>query len=97
VLLAATAMRTTGAHDSPWETGIGAKMKAGFIVGCTNTEANAAHCGCVFSRLTAHPPYNTPDGFANLATNEQEFERTHDVNALPQAYIDAVGACRTTE
>jgi hypothetical protein len=51
----------------------------------------------VFSRLTAHPPYNTPDGFANLATNEQEFERTHDVNALPQAYIDAVGACRTTE
>jgi hypothetical protein len=95
-MLVASAVRMTGTRHTPWDSGMGAQMKAGFIAGCSQTGKSTAHCGCLFSHLTARVPYNTPDGFEGLATNLGEFVRTGDVRVLPQGYVDAIMACRTT-
>ncbi len=95
-LLIGSVVRMTGTHPTPWDSGIGAQIKAGFIAGCSQTGKSAAHCGCVFSHVTARAPYNTPNGFEGLATNLGEFVRTRDVRVLPKGYVDAILACRTT-
>ena len=96
VLLTASVLRMTGTHQTPWDTGIGAQIKAGFIAGCSQNGQSTAHCGCVFSRVTARAPFNTPSGFEGVVSNLGEFVRTRDVRALPKGYVDAVMACRTT-
>jgi hypothetical protein len=70
--------------DNSWESARGTEMKADFIDTCHRGSASAVvDCECVFQRITAGPPYDTPDGFATLMESADP----------PAAFVAAYNSC----
>ena len=82
----------TSHTSSPWDTGVGAQIKSGFISGCSQTESTT-HCRCLFSHITSHPGYSTPHGLANLLTSLRAYVQTQNRSLLPPAWVATVTAC----
>jgi hypothetical protein len=83
-----------GGPSSPWSTGEGANLRAGFIAGCSKgVSSRARTCQCVFARLSSAPPYDTPKGFALLNADLRSFEQTRDTSTLPAVLFSSVRSC----
>jgi uncharacterized RDD family membrane protein YckC len=88
--------RQPGATSAPgtWSSPQGAELRDGFIAGCGHgLTANERVCACIFNRIAATPPYNTPAGFETLAPALRRFEETRDTSVIPQAVIAAGRTC----
>ena len=84
---------TNGATGS-WSSQQGAEIRAGFIAGCGHGLASKQRiCECLFDRVAASPPYNTPAGFEGLAPAMRRFEETRDVSLIPQPLLSAARTC----
>jgi hypothetical protein len=48
-------------------------------------------CDCIFARITAAPPYDTPEGLASL--NVLTMQNVLTGKGIPQVLLDAVSSC----
>jgi hypothetical protein len=79
-----------------WSSERGINIRAGFIAGCSHgVPAQGSICECVFTRIAAAPPYDTPVGFEGLVSSMQRFQASRDPSVLPQAVVAAVRGCTT--
>ena len=80
-----------GRPSAAWKTPTGQRLKTRFITGCPS---HGFDCACVFERVTKNETID-PGEFARIVVaGGMAVEQTHDPNSAPQAYLDAIRACR---
>jgi hypothetical protein len=76
-----------------WTSSQGVNVKAGYLAGCARGGQSGTTCECLFDRISAVPPYNTPAGFTGLQSAVRRADETRDAAFLPGAVLAALREC----
>jgi len=73
-----------------FRTSTGTKIYKNYMDGCRKTGRESA-CTCIFERITAVPPYTTPEGFASL--NAQTMQSLFTGRGIPNVLLESATVC----
>jgi hypothetical protein len=79
-----------------WASSQGVNVKAGYLAGCAKGGQQYGTCECLFDRISAVAPFNTPAGFTGLQSAVRRADETRDAAYLPGAVLTAFRDCAHT-